>query len=41
MPEKIGRDFMTAQARYAPIECIDSRMQNPSPTIDHMMFLHI
>jgi len=25
MPEKLGCDFMTAQARYAPIECIDSR----------------
>ena len=25
MPEKLGRDFMTAQAPYGPIECIDSR----------------
>ncbi len=24
-PEKLGCDFMTAQAPYAPIECIDSR----------------
>ncbi len=25
MPEKIGGDFMTAQALYGPFECIDSR----------------
>ena len=25
MPEKLGRDFMTAQAPYGPVECIDSR----------------
>jgi len=25
MQEKIGRAFMTAQARYAPVECMDSR----------------
>ncbi len=24
-PEKIGRAFMTAQARYAPVKCVDSR----------------
>ncbi len=35
MPEKLGRDFMTAQARYAPIECIDSRTgQAFAPTED-------
>jgi hypothetical protein len=37
MPEKLGRDFMTAQARYAPIECIDSRTGQafaPTPTED-------
>jgi hypothetical protein len=25
MPEKIRGDFITAQARYAPFECVDSR----------------
>ncbi len=25
MPEKLGRDFMTAQAPYGPVEFIDSR----------------
>jgi hypothetical protein len=35
MPEKLGRDFMTAQAPYAPIECVDSRTgQAFAPTED-------
>ncbi len=35
MPEKLGRDFMTARAPYAPIECIDSRTgQAFAPTED-------
>ena len=24
-PEMIGHAFMTAQARYSPVECVDSR----------------
>jgi hypothetical protein len=35
MPEKLGRDFMTAQAPYAPIEWVDSRTgQAFAPTED-------
>ena len=35
MPETIGRAFMTAQAKYAPVECVDSRTgQAFAPTED-------
>ena len=34
-PEKIGCTFMTAQAKYAPVECVDSRTgQAFAPTED-------
>jgi hypothetical protein len=38
MPEKLGHDFMTAQAPYAPIEFIDSRTGEAfAPTEDHLL----
>jgi hypothetical protein len=44
MPEKIGVNFMTAQAIYAPFECIDSRTgeelvptEDPSQIDEHQV----